>query len=189
MPLVSVLLPYRDAAATIGEALGSVFDQRAVPCPLEIVAIDDGSRDDGPRIVAARAGGGAKVVAVATGGVGIARALAAGLAAAKGDLIARMDADDVAHPERLARQVAALLGDGRLAAVGCRVEAFPPDAVREGLSRYVAWQNGLITPEDHARQIFVESPLCHPSVLLRREALDAVGGWHDPPWPEDYDLW
>jgi hypothetical protein len=59
----------------------------------------------------------------------------------------------------------------------------------EGLAAYVAWQNGLLTPEDHARELFVESPLCHPSVMLRRDALEAVGPWRDVPWPEDYDLW
>ena len=59
----------------------------------------------------------------------------------------------------------------------------------EGMRLYVAWQNALVTAEDHARELFVESPLCHPSVAMRRDALDAVGGWRDPPWPEDYDLW
>jgi hypothetical protein len=53
----------------------------------------------------------------------------------------------------------------------------------------VSWQNALITPDDHRRQIFVESPLCHPSVMLRAEALARVGGFRDGPFPEDYDLW
>ena len=54
---------------------------------------------------------------------------------------------------------------------------------------YVAWQNALLSPEDHRRQLFVESPLCHPSVMLRRDALHAVGGFRDGAFPEDYDLW
>lgn len=41
----------------------------------------------------------------------------------------------------------------------------------------------------HNRNLFVESPLCHPSVTMRREALAAAGGYRDVPWPEDYDLW
>ena len=77
-----------------------------------------------------------------------------------------------------------------VAAVGTRVEAFATDGdVGYGMRRYVAWQNGLVTPDDHARQLFVESPLCHPSVVLRRRALDLVGGFRDGPFPEDYDLW
>src|SRR5690606_4095913 len=63
------------------------------------------------------------------------------------------------------------------------------DASPEGLHRYVAWQNGLLTPAEHHRDRFVEATVCHPSVVLRRAALDAVGGYADPPWPEDWDLW
>ena len=77
--------------------------------------------------------------------------------------------------------------DARLGAVGTRVE--PLGTCGEGMRRYVAWQNALVTAEDHARELFVESPLCHPSVALRRDALMSVGGWRDTPWPEDYDLW
>ena len=59
----------------------------------------------------------------------------------------------------------------------------------EGLARYVAWQNGLRSPEDHAREIFVESPLCQPSVTFRKAAVEAVGGYRERGWPEDWDLW
>jgi len=76
-----------------------------------------------------------------------------------------------------------------VAALGCRVEAFADDGpVGEGLALYVAWQNGLITPAEHARERFVESPLCHPSVMLRRTAYERVGGYRDFGGPEDYDL-
>jgi hypothetical protein len=154
---------------------------------LELVAVDDGSRDDGAARVRALGARDARVVCVEGEGRGIARALARGLEAARGDVVARMDADDVALPGRLARQVEALAGDARLGAVGTRVETL--GACGEGMRRYVAWQNALVDPEDHARELFVESPLCHPSVALRREALESVGGWRDTAWPEDYDLW
>jgi hypothetical protein len=57
------------------------------------------------------------------------------------------------------------------------------------MRRYVAWLNGLTTPELVARDLFVEAPLVHPAALIRRSALEAVGGWRDGPFPEDYDLW
>lgn len=154
-----------------------------------MVAIDDGSTDAGPQIVARAAHADARVVPIATGGVGIARALAAGHAAARGAFLARMDADDVSLPGRLPRQVALLEEDRSLGVVGVQVEPFPEEAVGEGLFRYVAWQNAILTPADHAREIFVEAPLCHPSVMLRREALEAVGGFREETWAEDYDLW
>lgn len=186
-PRVSVLLPYRDAAATIEEALSSVLREREID--LEVIAVDDGSRDGGPAIVEALARRDARVVPVATGGVGIARAPALGAEVARGELIARMDADDVSLPGRIAASVALLDARPEVGAAGTQVEAFPDEAVGEGARRYVRWLNGLITAEDHDRDLFVESPLCHPSVTMRREALLAAGGYRDVPWPEDYDLW
>jgi glycosyltransferase involved in cell wall biosynthesis len=184
-PLVSVLMPFRDAADTVEEAVRSVLAQDGVT--LELVAVDDGSRDDGARRVSELAREDPRVVLLPARGTGIVAALAQATAAARGRILARMDADDVALPARLARQAGALAADARLGAVGTRVELLGPCG--EGMRRYVAWQNSLVTPEDHARDLFVESPLCHPSVALRRDALEAVGGWRDPPWAEDYDLW
>jgi glycosyltransferase involved in cell wall biosynthesis len=185
MPDISVLMPFRDAAETIHEAASSVLAQEGVD--LELVAIDDRSKDDGPaRIRAMRAADG-RVVLLQGEGRGIAAALGAGLRAAQGRFIARMDADDVALPGRLASQLRAIATSPRLGALGTQVATF--GSCGEGMLRYVAWQNALITPEDHARELFVESPLCHPSVVLRREALEDVGGWREGPWAEDYDLW
>ncbi|MFT3775658.1 MAG: glycosyltransferase [Minicystis sp.] len=186
-PRVSVLLPYRDAAETLAEAIEGVLAERAIA--LEVIAIDDGSRDAGPAIVERMAVRDRRLLPIASGGVGIARALAQGAAIAQGELIARMDADDVSLPGRLAAQAALLDADPSLGIVGTLVDAFPDDAVAEGTRRYVAWLNSLITPADHDRDLFVESPLCHPSVTMRRDALDRAGGYVDVPWPEDYDLW
>jgi len=190
MPLrlvISVLLPYRDAAPTIEVAIESVLAEQTLD--LEVIAIDDGSRDDGPARVHRLAARSRRVVPIATGGVGIARALAAGLEVARGAFIARMDGDDISLPGRLASSLAMLAGDERLGAVGTQVEAFSDGVLGGGMERYVAWLNSLVSPEDHERDLFVESPLCHPSVMLRREALVAVGGYRDVPWAEDYDLW
>jgi glycosyltransferase involved in cell wall biosynthesis len=186
-PLVSVVLPYRNAADTIEEAVASVLAERSVE--LEIIAVDDGSTDRGPAIVERMRQGDPRVVAAGTPPGGIARALNHGTSLARGDYIARMDGDDISLPGRLELQIDALSTDPRLAVVGTQVEAFPEDAVGEGMRRYIAWQNALITPEDHARELFVESPLCHPSVMMRRRSLEEAGGFREGPWPEDYDLW
>jgi hypothetical protein len=53
---------------------------------------------------------------------------------------------------------------------------------------YVAWQNTLLSCDDHRRELFVESPLCHPSIMARRAALSAVGGYQTSAGPEDYEL-
>jgi len=185
--VISVILPYRDASSTLGCALRSLLDDHTVP--FELIAVNDGSTDSGPAIVSSLAAEDRRVIPLSTSGVGIARAIARGLEVARGDLIGRMDADDISLPGRLSRSRALLEEDSRLGAVGTLVEAFPEADVGEGMRRYVAWMNTLLSPEDHERDLFVESPLCHPSVMLRRSALLDAGGYQDVPWPEDYDLW
>ena len=184
---VSVLLPYRDSGRTIDAALSGLLSE-ADP-EREVIAIDDGSTDSGPARVATWARRDARVRMLDSGGRGLVPALALGALAARGALLARMDADDVAHPARLSRQRSHLLANPHVSVLGTRVRAFVEDGhVGEGLALYVSWQNALITPADHARERFVESPLCHPSIMLRREAFEAVGGYRDVDGPEDYEL-
>lgn len=179
-------MPCRDAAATLEEALGSILSQTFGD--FEVVAVDDGSQDETPRLLQAWAQRDPRVRPLLRPRRGIVAALSEGLAACRAPLIARMDADDRVHPERLARQVAFLEAHPEVAVVGCLVQAFPPETVREGFRIYLEWQNGLVTPEDIAREMFIESPLAHPSVIMRRDWLARVGGYQDHGWPEDYDL-
>ncbi|HEX9242391.1 MAG TPA: glycosyltransferase family 2 protein [Anaeromyxobacter sp.] len=187
MARVSVLLPARDAARTVRAAVVSIL--RQTERDLRVVCVDDGSRDGTAEILDRLAARDRRVEVVRGPGEGIAHALARGLARCDGELVARMDADDLAHPRRLELQRAALEADPSLAAVGARVSLFPRRAIREGMARYAAWLNGLVTPDLVARDLLVEAPLVHPAALLRRAPLDAAGGWRDGPFPEDYDLW
>jgi hypothetical protein len=100
-----------------------------------------------------------------------------------------MDADDVMHRERLAEQVRFLDRDPEVAVVGCQVSLFSDGEILAGLAEYVRWQNACLTPEEIADNIYVESPLAHPSVMFRKAAVDATGGYHDGDFPEDYELW
>ena len=184
--LISVVLPYRDTADTLHEAMTSILEQR--DARLELLAIDDRSRDGGPSIVRRLAERDSRVRPLAGAG-GLVAALELGRAEARGAWLARMDADDISSPTRLREQLDHIASRPHLGALGTRVEAFPAEEVGEGLRTYVEWQNSLVTPAEHARDLFVEAPLCHPSVLLRKEALDAVGGWREVAWAEDYDLW
>ncbi len=184
-PVVSVVLPFRDAEPTLDEALASIASEDVA---LEIIAIDDGSRDGGPAIARRWASADARLVLAACGH-GLVPALRVGVDLARGKYVARMDADDVSLPGRLAAQVAALEREPELAVVGGLVEAFPATEVGEGLARYVAWLNGVRSADEHRCALFVESPLCHPSVTMRADALRAIGGYRDVSWAEDYDLW
>ena len=98
-PALSVLLPYRDARATLAEALDSILAQRRAA--FELIAIDDGSRDDGAQLVHALAARDPRIVALRSEGVGIARALNLGLGVARSPLIARSVACHRAQPQSM----------------------------------------------------------------------------------------
>jgi GT2 family glycosyltransferase len=187
LPRAAVLLPARDAARTVRAAAVSILRQTCRD--LSLVAVDDGSRDRTPDVLAELARRDRRVVVVHGPGEGIAGALQRGLSRCDAEVVVRMDADDVAHPRRIEVQLAALAADPALAAVGSRVRLFPRGEVAGGMARYAAWLNGLVTPELVLRDLLVEAPLVHPAAAIRRTALVEVGGWREGDFPEDYDLW
>ena len=184
-PEISVLLPVRDAGGTLSTALRSVARQRFPR--FECLVVDDGSRDDSAAIAAAAARADPRFRVLSRDREGLVPALRAGLADLRGSFVARMDADDWMHRDRLAAQFDALRLDRRLAGVGCHVRMFPRSAMSEGLRDYERWLNGIDSPAAVAAEAFVECPLSHPSLLLRRGIADELG-YRETPWPEDYDL-
>lgn len=186
-PRIAVLLPVRNAGPTLDAALRSLWRQTWTD--FEVLAVDDGSTDRGPDILRRHAAREPRLRILHPAASGLVAALETARAAAGAPYLARMDADDLSHPDRFRRQLAYLEAHPRVAAVGSRVALFPRRSLGAGWRRYQAWLNRLLTPEDHARELFVESPLAHPSVLLRADAVAAVGGYRDRGWAEDYDLW
>ena len=155
----------------------------------EVIAVDDGSHD-GSAALLAQAAAGDRRLRVVEGPGGLVAALNAAAEAAAGELLARMDADDVALPARLARQVARLDAERALDVLGCRVALLDGGAFSNaGMRAYVEWSNTLLTHEEIAADMLVESPLAHPSVMMRAAALRALGGYRAFEGPEDYDLW
>ncbi len=188
-PRVSVLLPVRDGGAHLDACLASLRAQTLREH--ELIAVDDGSGDGSGERLEQHARGDPRLHVRHTPPRGLVRALQLALAEARAPLVARMDADDVAHPERLARQVARLEAEPQLDVLGCRVQpiAAAGQRVGEGMRAYVEWTNRLLDHESMARERVVESPLVHPSVLLRAEPLRRLGAWREIDGPEDYDLW
>jgi glycosyltransferase involved in cell wall biosynthesis len=185
-PRVSVVLPFRNAATTLAAALDSIAAQTF--SDWEGLLIDDGSADDSAAIARSRAAADSRWRLLSAGG-GIVDALNRGIAAARAPLIARMDADDICLPDRLALQVAAFEADASLTVVSCLVEAFPAAEIADGMRRYIEWLNGLISPDAIRDALFVESPIAHPSAMMRTDAVRAAGGYRAFDGPEDYDLW
>lgn len=191
MPRVSVLMPAFEAGATVDAAVRSILEGTFED--LELICVDDGSTDDTPARLAALAAQDPRVRVVRRPHQGLVAALNHGLGLCRAPLVARMDADDLCAPERLARQVARIDAEPDLALVSCRVRIRARDErgaevpAAGGMQRYEAWLNGIRAPEAIAAARFVESPIAHPTVLARREVF--AGGYRDGDLPEDYDLW
>lgn len=177
-------MPARDAAATIDAALASI--QRQTEPSWECIVVDDGSRDATLERITAAARSDHRFTVISTPPRGLIAALNEGLAHCRAPLVARMDADDVMHRRRLAMQADALAGDATLAGVGCRVRIFPRRGMTARLREYEAWLNGVSGADDVERDAFVECPVAHPTLMMRRDI--AALGYRDCGWPEDYDL-
>ena len=182
--MISIVMPVRDAAATVAHALQSIVTQTHQSW--ELVAVDDGSTDPTRSILDGFARADPRIRVISTPPLGIASALQTGCNASRGPWIARMDADDRMHPERLAAQWAFALKNPDIAVVSCLV-GYGGDA--PGYAAHVDWINGLVTPEEISLRRFVEAPVAHPSVMFRRELLEKHGGYRDGDFPEDYELW
>jgi glycosyltransferase involved in cell wall biosynthesis len=187
VPRVSFIVPVRNAADTLADALQSLCAQTFTDC--EILLFDDGSSDGSVAIAQAAALEDKRIKLVGNERVGLVEALVRLVGSSDSELIARMDADDLSHPKRLEKQVELLDARPDVQLAGSLIRCFPDSAVRGGMRRYEAWLNRICEPEEIAKDIFVESPLCHPSVLMRRAAYDEAGGYLDDGLPEDYGLW
>jgi glycosyltransferase involved in cell wall biosynthesis len=180
-PAVSVLMAVHDGAPWVREAVMSVLTQTAPD--LELIVIDDASDDATPDLLAAVSDARLRVERQRNR-EGLTRSLNRALGMARAPLVARLDADDVALPERFARQRAVfdaqpaigLLGTGarEVDASGFAVAVLRPPADDAGIRRALIRRN----------------PFVHSSVMARRSIVEQAGGY-DPRFPvaQDYDLW
>lgn len=181
-PAISVVMPVYNGAAYLAEAVESILRQTFAD--FELLAVDGNSTDASPAILSDFVARDERVRVVSQRGRGLIAALNQGIAAARGEFIARMDADDVALPERFARQMEFLRDHPAVAAVGTAMQAVGPDGAPLWRMDYPTDPAGL------RRTLATSSCLGHPSVTMRRAALDAVGGYRPALRDaDDYDLW
>jgi glycosyltransferase involved in cell wall biosynthesis len=182
VPLVSVIMPARNAGRFLDSAIRSVLTQ-TLP-DFELLVVDDGSDDDTRAICERLARFDARVVVSTNPGCGLVDALNHGLGSARGRYIARMDADDISLPERFKRQVDLLDANRDLAVAGSWAHIIDE---REATI-------GAMTPPTDAvavrRELVHRSCIVHPSAMIRTETIRRVGGYRRAfVGCEDYDLW
>lgn len=187
MPDISVLLPCYNASETIEETLISLQNQTYPD--FEVICVDDGSTDGTAAILESWGKKDPRFVLLKKEHQGVVGAANAGLEVCRGEMVVRMDADDLCHPERVQLQRDYLLKNPDVAVVGSLVKGFPEDQIGEGFQLYYSWLNSLVNHEDITREIFIESPIANPCAAFRKSWIRDLGGYQDQGWPEDYDLW
>ena len=186
MAHVDILLPVRDASVTLVETLESIRGQTLSDFRCHV--LDDGSTDGSLALARSVAATDERFAVHALPARGLVATLNEGLTLSDAPFVARIDADDVMLPARLERQLETLTDRPEVDVVSCRVEFFG-ERVSPNLRAYESWLNSVVSHEEIVRDLFVESPLPHPSVTIRRESLLPLEGWRDGERPEDYDLW
>ena len=179
-PTVSVLMAVFNGAPWVADAVRSVLTQTLGD--LELVVVDDGSTD-ATRDVLGGVGDRRLRVERRTH-EGLTRALNHALRLARAPLVARLDADDIALPERLARQVAFLEAHPEIGLLGSAAREINGDGREVRVVR---------PPEDDAalrRALIRRNPMLHSTVVMRRHLVEAVGGYDSHfVVAQDYDLW
>ena len=182
-PLVSVVLPVRNGGEFLNQAVSSILAQTLES--LELILVDDHSTDDA---ITTLDKSDPRIKIYASNGKGVVNASNTGFGHSQGKFIARMDADDISLPERMACQLEYLQQHPRVDIAGACVEIFSETGIMGGLQRYQCWLNSVREPAQVRKQIFIESPLPNPGLMFRRARLHQLGGYRDNGWPEDYDL-
>ena len=176
-PLVSVVMPVYNAAATVEEALRSLLVQ--THADLEIIVVDDGSTDGTPDVIAGIRD--ARIRLLRQEHLGLVGALNAGCTLARGEYIARLDGDDIASERRIEAQLAFMEQREEVGLLGTWARI-----VKEGEPPRI-----FAPPSSDAalrRCLLLDSPFVHSSVMFRREAYVESGGYPDG-LNEDYRLW
>jgi len=179
-PRVSVLMAVHNGAPWVGDAARSVLAQTLGD--LELVLVDDGSTDATPEVLAGIRD--ERLRLERRPHEGLTRALNHGLRRAHAPLIARLDADDIALPERLARQVAFLQAHREIGVLGTAAREINGDG-REVRTVRPPQDDGALR-----RALIRRNPMLHSTVMMRRDVVASVGGY-DPRFAvaQDYDLW
>ena len=185
-PLVSILIPFKNTEEYLSECLRSILKQEYQNW--EILAVNDHSSDKSNEIVHSFAHSDNRIKVYQNQGEGIIEALRLGYSKSKGQMITRMDSDDIMTHNKLKVMVTSLIehGKGHLA-VG-QVKYFSDKGIGNGYERYEKWLNRLTENGDNYNEIYKECVIPSPCWMVYREDLDNCGAFAPNRYPEDYDL-
>ncbi|MBI3511878.1 MAG: glycosyltransferase [Bacteroidetes bacterium] len=184
---ISIVLPVYNAEKHLQKCIESIFAQTFTD--FELLILDDGSIDSTPEIIKSFSKKDPRIRMIPLAHAGVANAMNAGMRRAKGKYISRMDADDEMFPGRIEKQFHFLEEHPDTGVVSCLVEHGGDPELQEGYAAHISWINSLQTHETIFLNRFIDSPVCNPSVMFRKELVEKYGGCREGNFPEDYELW
>lgn len=187
LPIVSVILPFFNAAQTLDRAMDSIALQSL--SNFECILINNNSTDGSVEIAQIQTEKDRRFILIHEEEQGVMFASNAGSGIARGKFIARMDADDWAFPNRLGLQAKFLDTNPDYGAVSGLVEHIPHSENTKGFARYVDWVNSVQTYQEILNSRFIESPIPNPSAMWCREVAEKHGMYKHGDFPEDYEMW
>lgn len=184
---VSVVLPFYNAEKGLDRAIQSIARQSLTD--FECVLVNNNSADRSIEIAQKWAQKDSRFILIHEKRQGVMHASNSGSDICRGKYIARMDADDVSHPDRLRLQRDFLDKNPDFGAVSGHVNYISHKDSTEGFVRFVEWMNSIKTYEEIMNNRFVELPLANPSAMWRKETGLKYGLYRDGEFPEDYEMW
>jgi glycosyltransferase involved in cell wall biosynthesis len=181
-PAISVVMPVHNTHQWVGDAVRSILSQTLGD--FELIVIDDGSTDDTLAAVKQAMGDDRRAYVISRANKGLVTTLNEGLERARGEFIARMDGDDLCEPSRFEQQIERLRREPALVALGTCAYAIDPEGRTLGPADVPLTHEAI-----EERHLDGDSCIYHPSVMLRANAVRAVGGYRPLAPVEDFDLW
>ena len=186
-PLVSILIPCKDAALYIDECISSILKQTYTHW--ELIIVDDHSTDQTPSTLQHWTQNQPNIKVIPNVGSGIINALRLAYSDSKGVFITRMDADDIMTPTKLSTMIRQLESAGPGEVATGKVKYFRIDQpIGNGYLRYAEWLNSLSVRGTNFQDIYKECVIPSPCWMMYREDLDRIGAFDSDIYPEDYDL-
>ena len=185
-PLISILTPFKNTEAFLEDCLLSILKQTY--SNWELIIIDDGSTDSSYNIVNAFAEKDNRITLLKNSGSGIIEALQLAFKHSKGELITRMDSDDVMLPNKLEVLAKNLLKHGKQHVAVGLVNYFSETGVKDGYKSYETWLNDLTRNGTNYSEIYKECVIPSPCWMIHREDLIVCDAFNPNTYPEDYDL-
>lgn len=180
IPTISVLMPAYNAELFLADAIGSILQQTFKD--FELIIVDDGSTDSTPNILSEFSKKDSRIRIIKNdSNLGIVQALNKGLLVCRGEYIVRMDADDISTPDRLSRQIPFMENHPEIVVLGASLSYIDAQGKSLGVVRECSTSGSLL----------FANPLLHPTVVIRKRALDKIGVYYEEKYryAEDYFLW